>query len=369
MSIENAAAAFDRDMGNTKSLSSGDVSGKPAPAEPIFTNLGDLEVDDDSPALGGGDDFTEEPRKPKVEARKPAPKGDEEDEDDAYSDFTDEELEALGRPPREPKEGDGEDEDEDQDEDELLSREFSVMVDGEETKVSLKDALNNYSHRAAVDQRMNFVNEGRRMVAEEAQNVIAMRQSVDAKLAEAEAILAALVPAEPDWDKLFAENPANARALQKQYDSFKAKVDEIKNKRKENAAADEQSDLANTRKFRDAEARKFAGYAKWDSAKARDKDMASMFRTARTVGFSEQEIGQVLDSRMLVILHKASKYDRMMAAKPRPVNTRQQQSDTPGANGVRRPAPKGNDRAMRNLQRTGSVEAAADVFRGILKRG
>lgn len=361
MSIEDAAAAFDADMGNTRSLSSNDVSRRPPPAEPIFSSLGDLEVDEDSPPVAGGDDDL--PPAPKARKRK------EDDQDPDDPDFLgfDEDDSDAGEDPDDDADTPDDDQDPD-DEDELMSREFSVMVDGEETQVTLKEALRNYSHRQAVDRRMNQVAEGRNAVIQEAQNVIAMRQQVDQQLAEAAEILQALIPQEPNWDELFAKNPAEARNLQKQYEGFQKKVQEIREKREQNQRAAAESDYAETIRYRNTEARKFASMAKWDSAKSRDKDLASMKRTALSLGFSAQEVASVMDSRMLAVLLKASKYDRMMANRPKPVkNIRQQKSDSPGA-GRTRTAPKGNDRAMRNLQRTGSIEAAASVFEGILKR-
>lgn len=375
MSIEQAAAAFDADMGN-RSTSTIVKDPRPAPAEPIFSNLGDLEVDDESPARGGGDDKIplREIQEGRKEVKRKAKESVNEEEDD--DGLTDEERDLLGLPPRDPdeeadEESDGEDEedaDDEDDEDELLSKEFNVMVDGEEQKVTLKDALTNYSHRKALDQRMNFVEQGRNAVLQEAQNIIAQRGVIDQKLAEAEEILTALVPTEPNWDELFAKNPQQARDLQKQYEAFKTQLKAIRDKRAENAAAAEQMDTGETVKFRNSELRKFGMHAKWSSAKERDKDLASMRRTALATGFTEAEVGQVMDSRMLIILRKASKYDRIMAAKPRPSkNVRQQEPANSGA-GRTRTAPKSNDRAMKNLRRTGSIEAAANVFDGILKR-
>ena len=43
-----------------------------------------------------------------------------------------------------------------------------------------------------------------------------------------------------------------------------------------------------------------------------------MRKTAMNHGFSEDEIGTTYDERMLSILHKAAKYDKMVANKPLP---------------------------------------------------
>lgn len=382
MSLENAAAAFDADMGG-KNTSTLVKEPQKAAAEPLFENLGNLEIDDDSPAQAGGDEFPVEQAEPQKKREAKPPKQREpkaEDDDFDYESFTDEELELLGR--KRPGEGDehedddddnkrGEADDEDDDstdEEKLLAQEFTVMVDGEETKVTLEKALQNYSHREALDRRMNFVEQGRAAVVQSAREVIAARQKADAVLAEAEELLTSLIPAEPNWDELFQKDPNNARALQKQYDMLKAKRDEIKGKREANNKDAGEMDVQQTINFRNAELRKFGQHAKWANAKEQAKDLDSMRRTALAVGFSEEEVAQVMDSRMLIVLRKASKYDRMMAARPKPVQTnRQQQPASPGSP-RNRTAPKGNDRAMKNLRRTGSLADAASVFEGILKR-
>jgi len=97
----------------------------------------------------------------------------------------------------------------------------------------------------------------------------------------------------------------------------------------------------------------------------------SMRRTAISNGFTEEELSQVYDSRMLQVLLKASKYDRMMAAKPKPV-IRQPQGKpiAPGAGSAKqRTAQSGVSSAMKRLNRTGRMEDAAIVFDQILARG
>jgi hypothetical protein len=89
-----------------------------------------------------------------------------------------------------------------------------------------------------------------------------------------------------------------------------------------------------------------------------------MSRTAKAVGFTDQEINGILDSRYMEVLLKASKYDRMMANKPKPVQNGPK-ALRPGA-GASRTAPKGTGKASARLARTGSVRDAADFFKTII---
>ena len=89
-----------------------------------------------------------------------------------------------------------------------------------------------------------------------------------------------------------------------------------------------------------------------------------MKKTAMSAGFSEKEVDTVYDHRMLTILRKASKYDRMMASKPKP-NKPVVKSLSPG-NANRQAVPKEQAKASQRLRKTGSLEDAASVFQTFL---
>lgn len=354
--LENAAAAFDVAMGNSPTPKSGGSNEVKARPEPIFDNMGVLENGEEA---AGGD------RLPNPKPKKAAPVVEEDDDnyigDDELDPDEEEEVE-------DEEEADEEAEDEEDDEEgdgSVLDTTVKVMVDGEEEEVTVKEALNGYIRVKTFHKRLNEVTEAGKVVETAAQKVVEDRNKVFTMLEEAEQILSSVIPAEPDWDALFAADPAQARTLQKQYDNYKKQVDDIRKKRADavtKAAQDAQEEKV---QFARAEFPKFANYAKWRNKDDMLKDTKSMRRTALSTGFTEQEVAEVLDHRMLVVLLKASKYDRMMAAKPKPVKTGKTPM-TPGA-GSKRTAHKGITGAQKQLSRTGSVEDAASVFAQMIK--
>jgi hypothetical protein len=147
---------------------------------------------------------------------------------------------------------------------------------------------------------------------------------------------------------------------------MKAQMDEAANKMT-------QSNQVQLAAFAEEEAARFeaANRKTWSDPKKKAKDLTSMRKTGLSSGFTEEELSQVYDSRMLQVLLKASKYDRMMAAKPKPV-VRQPQGKpvTPGAGSAKtRTAQKGVSSAMKRLNRTGRLDDAAVVFDQLLARG
>src|SRR4029450_5169565 len=104
--------------------------------------------------------------------------------------------------------------------------------------------------------------------------------------------------------------------------------------------------------------------------KRKEKDLQAMRRTALTHGFSEDELSQVYDSRMLMVLLKASKFDRIMASRPKPVKQTNGVRPVPTTGGKTRTrvASREFQSASKSLAKTGSIEDAAVVFDNIISR-
>ena len=113
----------------------------------------------------------------------------------------------------------------------------------------------------------------------------------------------------------------------------------------------------------------------WSDPKKKMKDLQSMRKTGLSAGFNEDELSQVYDSRMLTVLLKASKYDRIMASRPQPVRTNavKLKPVAPGSGSARQRSNNnqnsGMNAAMKRLNKTGKIEDAAVVFDQIIRRG
>jgi hypothetical protein len=335
--FDAAANAFDTAMGNNPAPRKDDDA---APTEDIFSNSEQHEEDQ----AAGGDAEEDEQRSAETD-----PEADPDEDADPEAD---------------PDESDDEDEEEVSD-DELDGQEFEVMVEGQPTKVKLREALDGYIRTQTFHQRLNKLNDFRKELTGAAEKLVADRQRTDEILGEAEATLQAILPPEPDWDKLYTEDPKSARELQKQYDGLKGKIAEVREKRQKAQKEAAEKALADQQEFARTEFPKFAAKAGWKDQKQAKRDIDSMRATALSLGFTEQEVSSVYDSRMLSVLLKAAKYDRLMAAKPKAV-IRNGKPLKPGAGTASRTAQRGVSKAQKKLSRTGSVDDAAAVMSRIL---
>lgn len=356
--LEQAAAAFETAItGGTSSEKGGEKSS--APTESMFDNLGMLEVDEESPAKGGGDD--DEPvtktKKAKAEVVETEEDGDDdaEDGDDAPDDDADADAEA----------GDEDEKDADEDEgDERLSDVYEVTVEGQRAEVTLKEALEGYVRTETFHRRLNYLNDVKQEMAAEAQQLLADRQKYIDGLNTLQTYIEKVIPAEPNWEEEYARDPKAAAAFQKRYNAIKEELKGIEAEKSRVLKEEEEQNNKSTQDYVKQENSKIlANNPTWKDEKVMKRDVDSMAETAFKAGFTEEEVRSIKDSRMVTILLKAAKYDRIKASAPKPVR-RGNKPTKPGA-GSTRTAPSGN-KAMKQLSRTGSIDAAAAVFDGII---
>jgi hypothetical protein len=345
----------------------------PVAVESMFPNVGaGIEVDDESPAKGGGDDEPDPEVKIYGKDSKADPR-DPSEEDGPDSDGDDDDGEAG-----EDESDDGDDDDraeegEDQEEAAILAREVEVTVDGEPVKVSVKEALEGYVRTQTFHQRMNQLDEAKKIVRRAAADAVQNYEYSMSVAKQMQEHMKAMIPAEPNWDEEFAKDPAKARELQRYHEKANGFRAQLNAQMSEAQKKMEQSNQAQLAAFAEEESAKFeaSNRKNWSDPKKKAKDLVSMRKTGLSSGFTEEELSQVYDSRMLQVLLKASKYDRMMAAKPKPVIPKPQGKPiSPGAGSAKqRTAQKGVSSAMKRLNRTGSLNDAAVVFDQLIARG
>jgi hypothetical protein len=245
---------------------------------------------------------------------------------------------------------------------------FEVTADGETFHITLEEALRGYSREQTFHKRLANLNQ----FAQDLQQNQGYLQQSWAQWQKArqdyEEDVANMLPAEPNWDQEFAINPQNAHAQQKVFQTIYSKLAASRQARAEREAAAAQEHDRQVQDYAVKGFSKFVMDNKIPDEPTLKKNLQSMRRTAANAGFSEYEVATVYDPRMLTVLLKASRYDRMMAARPRAVIPGKGRTLTPGAatplngNGQRR----GLDEALRRQASSGTLDATAEVFRRLL---
>jgi hypothetical protein len=266
-------------------------------------------------------------------------------------------------------------EDEDQDEEEKqdqtaldLGQIVAVNVDGQRAEVSLQEALNGYVRAETFHRRLNQLQEVSQNIEKERAELAQGRQYYADMIPALMQQLYSLQPQEPDWDKLYAEDANSAAQLERQWRSYREKVQALAQEHQRTVAEQQREQARQQAIFEDAQRRQLSQWVpEWTDNKRWDRDRKSMIRTAQAVGYSEAELGELRDARPTMILLWASRYLELMRNKPKPART-QQGALRPGAISQRGAAPNGLGRAEKRLQRSGSVRDAARAFEEDLNR-
>jgi hypothetical protein len=281
--------------------------------------------------------------------------GDEEllDDADASSDETDSE--------QSDEEGDSEEEEQPQ--------VFTVKVDGKEVEVTLDELQKGYSRTQDYTRKTQQIAEVRKQTEAELQEVRAEREQYAQLLGALQAQVQQAAQPQVDWDRLYQEDPiewVRQRELVRE------------NQEKASAIQSEQQRLAQLSQQEQAQQRQMllaqeqealvAAIPEWKDAKKAQAEKAMLVQFGQKVGFTPDELKNVIDHRAVVMLRKAALYDQMMSKRGqiKPVTNNGPRPAKPGAAG----RVSSNTEAMRAQQRvakTGRVDDAANAIFQLLK--
>jgi hypothetical protein len=246
---------------------------------------------------------------------------------------------------------------------------YTVRVDGKDTPVTLKEALAGYQRYADYTRKTTEVAEARKAIEAE---VAAARNQREQYAAGLRAIQASLgsenqEPTAEQWNQLRQADPvrygaewADYQRRQEQRLAVRAEQNRISEEQRADLLTKVHTHLEGERQKLVAAIPVFA-----DAAKAPAEMKALRDYAARTFGYSEQEMDQAYDHRMIVAIDKARKWDAHMQAL---AAARRKVSDAPSIPppGSRAPSqgPKAAARAaqLKQFERSGRVEDAVDLL-------
>jgi hypothetical protein len=297
-----------------------------------------------------GDD--EAPQEGQAEA---APEGEEE--------FQGEEA------PQEYSENDSE-EDSNEEPDQEEPRMARIKVNGEELELS-EDELINYAQQGVdYTKKTQQLAEQRKLLEQEAHSILEARQMRDA-YAERLQVLAEVLSTQgqtEDLEALKENDPvgyAVAVAEQQQKDKQMAAV-RAEQKR---IAEEQQAEYAMQRQQyiaqqADVLSKALPEYADPEKGEKLRNDMR---RFAKSVGFTDDELSNVVDSRHVMTLYKAMQYDKLQQAKPQVTKRVSEAPKTlKSGSGVKTTNTDVIKRNKQQLRATGKVKDAAKIWESFL---
>jgi len=246
---------------------------------------------------------------------------------------------------------------------------FSVKVDGKEVEVTLDELQKGYSRTQDYTRKTQQIAEVRKQTEAELQAVRAEREQYAQLLSALESQVQQVAQPNIDWDRLYQEDPIEwVRQREVMRDNQeKAAAIQSEKQRLSQLSQQEQAQFMQQKLQHEQEAL-LAAIPDWKDAKKAQAEKALLVEFGQKIGFTPDELKNVVDHRAVLMLRKAALYDQMMSKRGniKPVTNNGPRPAKPGAAG-RVSNTTEAVRAQQRVAKTGRVDDAANAIFQLLK--
>ena len=310
--------------------------------------------------LSAGEDSTEQPETVEAEAEDSVEEEVVEDsEEEVVADDT---MEAQD-------EGDEETEYEEEELEE--AQRFTVKAAGEEKEVTLDELMQGYQLGADYTKKTQEVAEQRKAVEAEQQAIQEAKQVRDTYAQRLQAIEQFLTGNEDSPEDLAAmkeNDPIGYAVKVAELTEKKEQLAQVRAEQQRLAQQQQAEQQQNMAKFVQQEATKLSQVLPEFSDPTKGEQIRNEIRNyGKNVGFTDNELAQVYDSRHVLILHKAMMYDKLQKSKPS-VNKKVAKAPKMVKSGtkVKEGSRDLRKQQMNKLKQTGKARDAAALFENFI---
>jgi hypothetical protein len=312
--------------------------------------------------------------------------GSPEDKTDQVSETVDESLEGeVFEDDAEYEEADealdSEDDDIDLDDDEYEQEEeaepaaetFTVKVAGEEVEVGLDELKNGYSRQADYTKKAQALAEERKQFTQDRDAVLLERQQYAQLLGALQQQLAADQQQQPDFDRIFEEDPIEGARLErnwaKQQQAKQQKMQAIALEQQRVREANAQEQQQQMRGLIEQEVQRLPEVIpEWKDEKRASKERDELRAYLTEQGVNEEEMNALVRANHIAVLRKAMLYDKgRRRVKSAEKEGRKTRSAKPGSRAGQQPASKRRTKvAYQRLAKSGKRDDAAALLESLL---
>jgi len=248
---------------------------------------------------------------------------------------------------------------------------FTIKAAGEEKEVTLDELKKSYQLGSDYTKKTQEVAEQRKVIEQEAKAIIEARQVRDdyaQKLQAVEQFLTGTNDTPEDLAAMKENDPIGYAVKVAEMTEKKEQLQAVQAEQKRIADQQQSDRTAQMQEFVSNEAQKLAESLPEFSDKAKGEQLRSEIRNyGKKVGFTDEELSQVYDSRHVLVLHKAAQYDKLMAGK---AGVKKKVAKAPkmvksGAK-VKQTVTDTQKKQMKRLQQTGDARDAAAIFENFI---
>lgn len=262
-------------------------------------------------------------------------------------------------------------EEEREEQEQELPDDAKVVIDGKE--VTLHELKRGFLREQDYTRKTQALAEQRRQFEATAEGELTAlrteRQQLSQALGQVQAYMQELMPKEPDWNALYARDPAEYAAQRELWRTWQEQVQGIEGRRRQIAEREQAENLRQLQNTLQAEKGKLmAAIPEWEKPEVAKAEKQKILDWGQKVGFSEDELNTIIDHRALVVARKAMLYDELMGKKQqlRATPATKVKTVAPGSSGTKPGKATDLTRSKQRLAQTGRVRDAAAVFEQLL---
>ena len=240
------------------------------------------------------------------------------DDDEASDEDSEDELDADDE---EDDEDSGETSDDTDDEDlthldlseSVLGSLVEVKINGEVKEVPLREALAGYQRQQAFTAKTQELAKQRKAVQDEIAGKQAERQKYVQGLERLKIAMNSILPEEPDWATVKAEDPTGYPDKFQAYQAHKAQMAEVEAEQ-ERVLLETTTEAGAAKETRLEEEREslILAVPEWEDTEVFKREGEAIFQYLQeSFGYTVEEFNAIEDHRALLLLRKAMKYDEL----------------------------------------------------------
>ena len=253
---------------------------------------------------------------------------------------------------------------------------YTIKADGEESVVSLNELVSGYQRQQTYTQRQQELAEERKTLDVQLQNVPAQQAAMQQTYQQYQEVLqqlrgqmeAANAPADLDWDTLERENPIQWLKLKELERQRGAELQAVTAEQSRMHQMQQQENARKLEAHLAVERGKVLDrIPEWADGEVQAGEQRRLLEFGKAIGFSDKELDQLYDSRAVVVLRDAMRYneltngDRITEAKSKIGSVKGGSQVTARHTRSRKAKEK-----RAKLKSTGKVDDAAAIFAEIL---
>ena len=295
-----------------------------------------------------------------------------EEETEEVEEVEETEVEEEAEPEMEEAEEETEEESEVEEPEEVEEEQtFTIKAAGEEKEVTLDELKKSYQLGSDYTKKTQEVAEQRKVIEQEAKAIIEARKVRDdysQKLQAIEQFLTGTNDSPEDLSAMKENDPIGYAVKVAEMTEKKEQLQAVQAEKNRLAQEQQADNQAQMQKFVEQESQKLAESLPEFSDKTKGEHIRNDIRSyGKKIGFTDEELSQVYDSRHVLVLHKAAQYDKLMAGK---AGVKKKVAKAPktvksGAK-VKQNVTDIKRKQLKKLQQTGSARDAAAIFENFI---